>query len=474
MFTDQYLNAFDVVVRDLGVTAYLCGGTVRDLLLQRPIHDVDVVLSGRVEEVAKRFAGKMRAPYFVMDRERQVVRVVCGKGNWDLTGFRDHTIEGDLEKRDFTVNALAIDWRNFYPGRSTGVILDPFLGRTDLESGILRPVTGKSLEEDPLRMVRAFRIRAELHFGLDPSVLQQIEQIHSAVSLVATERITEEMDRIFLQPDSASTWRALGETSLLGSLFPELLPMKGCEQGGYHHLDVWSHSVAALENYEVLLLSLQERFPEYGSSLSEYLDSTAGALDRRRLLKWALILHDMGKPQTRELKESGRWKFHGHEHTGGDLAQAFLKRMKFANKDMHVVSLLINQHLRPISFFNSQERSSDDFFRFFRTLGGEAVGVLLMSYGDLAAARGPLAGPNREAEFLTMLQELVRYYYQEYYPAVHTPELIKGRDLIAVLQMKPGPAMGQMLREIRELQLSGALKTRQQALEFARGWTASD
>lgn len=474
MFTDQYLNAFDVVVRELGVSAYLCGGTVRDLLLQRPIHDVDVVISDHVEELARRFAAKMRVPYFVMDRDRQVVRVVCGKGNWDLTGFRNHTIEGDLEKRDFTVNALAIDWQHFYPTRSTDRILDPFLGRTDLENKILRPVTGKSLEEDPLRMVRSFRIRAELHFDLDPSVLQQIGQIHTTVSSVATERITEEMDRIFLQPDSASTWKALGETSLLGSLFPELLPMKGCEQGGYHHLDVWSHSVAALENYEALLLFLQERFPEYGSSLSEYLDSTAGSLDRRRLLKWALILHDMGKPQTRELKEPGRWKFHGHEHTGGDLAQAFLKRLKFANKDMQVISLLINQHLRPLSFFNNQERGSDDFFRFFRTLGREAVGVLLMSYGDLAASRGPLAGANREEEFLKLLQDLVQYYYQEYYPAVHTPELIKGRDLIAVLQMKPGPAMGQILREIRELQLSGTLKTRQQALEFARGWTASD
>lgn len=474
MFTDSYLNAFDLVLKDLGISAYLCGGTVRDLLLERTIHDVDLVLSGEVLEAARQFAAKMRVPFFVMDRERQVVRVVCENGNWDLTGFRDATIESDLQKRDFTINALAIRWEDFYPARSTGRVLDPFDGQADLRSRIIRPVTGTSLQDDPLRMLRAFRIQAELHLQLDSSILAQIEQIHSGISRVAEERITEELDRILLQPDSALAWKAIGQTPLFDSLFPELRPMKGCEQGGYHHLDVWNHSVQALENFERLLASLVDRFQEHGSAILVYLDSVAGTLDRRRLLKWALILHDMGKPQARELKEPGRWKFHGHEHAGADQAGALLDRLKFAKKDAQVISLLIEQHLRPLQFFNQAERSPDDFFRFFRTLGAEAIGVLLISYGDLTASCGPLAGPDRDTEFLKLLQDLIHFYYKIYHPAVNTPELVKGRDLMAVLAMKPGPQMGELLKEIRELQLSGALRTREQALEYARNWKTDE
>lgn len=472
MFTDPYLNAFDLVLKDLGVTAYLCGGTVRDLLLQRPIHDIDLVLSHSVIDVAKKFAASMRRPYFVMDRERRVVRVVCETGNWDLTGFRNGSIEGDLKKRDFTVNAMAILWDDFYPSRSTARVIDPFSGQDDMNRRLVRPVDEVSLSDDPLRILRAFRIAAELNFEMDPSVTVQMDQVHDSITRVAEERITEELDRILLQPEAARVWKALGERPVFDSLFPELKPMKGCEQGGYHHLDVWEHSVEALAKLETLLSSLSEHFPEHEAPLQEYLNSVAGTLDRRRLLKWAILLHDMGKPQTRELREEGRWKFHGHEHTGEELAEGFLKRLKFAKKDAQVICLLINQHLRPLQFFNQVERSPDDFFRFFRKLGTEALGAILVAYGDIAASRGPLANPARNHEFLILAQDLLLFYFKVYYPAVNTPELVKGRDLMAVLQMKPGPDMGQLLKEIRELQLSGALQSREQALDYARAWKA--
>lgn len=472
MFTDPYLNAFDLVLKDVGATAYLCGGTVRDLLLQRPIHDIDLVLSHSVIEVAKKFAASMRLPYFVMDRERQVVRVVCEAGNWDLTGFRNGSIEGDLKKRDFTINAMAILWDDFYPSRSTARVIDPYSGQSDMNHRIVRSVDEVSLADDPLRILRAFRIAAELNFEMDPTVIVQMDHVHHSITRVAEERITEELDRILLQPEAASVWKALGERPVFDSLFPELKPMKGCEQGGYHHLDVWDHSVQALTELETLLLSLSEHFPEHQAPLQEYLNSVAGTLDRRRLLKWAILLHDMGKPQTRELREEGRWKFHGHEHTGEELAEGFLKRLKFAKKDAQVICLLINQHLRPLQFFNQVERSPDDFFRFFRKLGTEALGAILVAYGDIAASRGPLANPARNREFLILAQDLLLFYFKVYYPAVNTPELVKGRDLMAVLQMKPGPDMGQLLKEIRELQLSGALQSREQALDYARAWKA--
>src|SRR5439155_2612834 len=123
VFSDQHLHTFNLVVRDMGLTAYLCGGTVRDLMLNRPIHDVDLVLSEDVFGAAQRFAARMKGAFFIMDRERKVARVVFDSGSWDFTGFRNHTIEGDLEKRDFTINAMAIRWQDFYPDRTTTVVL---------------------------------------------------------------------------------------------------------------------------------------------------------------------------------------------------------------------------------------------------------------------------------------------------------------------------------------------------------------
>jgi tRNA nucleotidyltransferase/poly(A) polymerase len=469
LFTDSYFQAFDSVIRSLGVSAYLCGGTVRDLLISRPIHDVDLVLSDRVFEAAQQFASSLHLPFFVMDQERQVARVVCESGNWDFTGYRNHTLEGDLAKRDFTINAMAIRWQDFYLDHHLTVV-DPHAGQRDLQARLIRPVNDSSLQEDPLRMLRAFRIQAELHFGLDPSLIAQIGRVHSRIGEVAAERVTEELDRILLQPDSANAWNAIAATPLFDSLFPELVPMKGCEQGGYHHLDVWNHTVLALQNFEEFLSTIGETFGQDAQSLKEYLESSAGTLDRKRLLKWVVLLHDSGKPQTRELKEPGRWRFHGHEHTGSNLAQALLKRLKFARKDAQLVSLLIEQHLRPLQFFNQPDRDEDSRFRFLRAIGAEAAGLLLVSYADLTSARGPLSPATRESEYLKYLQEMMRFYYSTYYPAVHTPELLKGRDLMAVLQMKSGPEMGELLREIREAQLLGKLKNRDEALAYARKW----
>lgn len=470
LLTETHLQAFDAVVRRLGISAYLCGGSVRDMLLNRPYHDIDVVLSDHVFEAAELFRAKLHAPSFVLDQERQVARVVLEEGDWDFSGFRNGTIEGDLAMRDFTINALAVPWEDYFPNQSLTRVIDPFAGLNDLRAGLIRTVQPGSLTDDPLRMLRAFRIRAELHFRIDEAALQRIEQDHGLIANVAAERITEELNRMMLQPDSADTWEQLGRSSLFDSIFPELKAMKGCEQGGYHHRDVWGHTVLALDTCEKMLAQLPSFFPDHVAEVEDYLNSVPGTLERRRLLKWAMLLHDAGKPQTRELKEPGRWRFHGHDHAGADLSLMLLKRMKFARKDSQLISLIIDHHLRPLNLFNQDERSADDYYRFFRSTGVEAIAVLLLGYGDLSAARGLLADPSRDQEFLQMLRDMVTYYYKEYYPAVSTPELIKGRDLIGFLQMKPGPLVGQLLKEIREQQLIGVLRDRDEALDFASKW----
>jgi poly(A) polymerase len=345
LFTDTFLQAFDSVIRQLGVSAYLCGGTVRDLLLNRPFRDVDVVLSGRVFEAANLFHSKLNLPYFILDQERQVARVVCAQGNWDFSAYRNHTIEGDLKKRDFTINAMAIRWEDFFPQRNARQIVDPYCGLSDLKAKKIRTVGETSLQEDPLRMLRAYRIQAELGFRIEKEVLSQIESLHPRIQNVAGERLHEELDRIFSQSDSASAWRSLGQSSLFDSMFPEMKPMKGCEQGGHHHLGVWLHSVLALENLEKFLPHIPQTFPEHSEAILKYLNAVPGSMDRIRLLKWAALFHDIGKPQTRELKGPGHWSFHGHDHAGAELAETILKRLKLSRKDIQLISNVIEHHL---------------------------------------------------------------------------------------------------------------------------------
>jgi len=147
-----------------------------------------------------------------------------------------------------------------------------------------------------------------------------------------------------------------------------------------------------------------------------------------------------------------------------------LKRLKFARKDVQLISLMIDHHLRPLQLLRDENMSKDSFYRFFRAAGSEAIGVLLLAYGDLGAANGPLADPDRTSLYVSLMDQMFRYYRDEYYPAVNTPELLNGRDLMAHLQMNPGPLLGRLLKEIREAQLSGKLQTREDALSFSREW----
>ena len=149
------------------------------------------------------------------------------------------------------------------------------------------------------------------------------------------------------------------------------------------------------------------------------------------------------------------------------MAEKLLQRLKFSRKDTQIIVAMVEHHLRPLKVFNLEDR---DYYKFFRAAGQEAIGIILIAYGDMSSARGTIADSSRMDEYRSLMGDLFRYYREEYYPAVNTPELIKGRDLMVLFQMKPGPLMGQLLKELREAQLSGQLRSREQAVDFASKW----
>lgn len=454
------------------VQTYLVGGAVRDMLLGRETHDLDVSVQGSASELARAFADRMGGSLFLMDERFDVARVILDRdGEREIVDFaklRGESIEQDLSTRDFTINAIAADTTT-WSGGADGLI-DPFHGLDDVQTRRVRAVTQEVFRNDPVRLLRAARIEAELDFVLDGETEDWVQRDAALLEQAPGERVRDEFVKVIAAPNVLRHLNRLEALDLLGRILPELNALRGVAQSPPHIYDVFEHSLYAVGAAEALekarYLSLAEG--AFGSQLQTHLaQTTSGGRTRREMLRLVLLLHDCGKPATRTVDAKGRVRFLGHEIVGQDLVGTAFRRLKFSNDETALAKTIVRNHMRPLTLAlgGITDRA---IYRFFRDTGEAGVDVAVHAWCDKQATYAPGSDTDEQNALHAVIARLLDRYYHAREQVVLPPVLLTGREVMDLLKMTPGPTVGAALEAVREAQATGEITSRDEAIEFLK------
>ena len=340
---EPILKSVGKVIDSWNKPVYLIGGYVRDYILNRPTKDIDIVVLGDGIELAKAVSDSLHQSSFSVFKNFGTAMVKSNDIEIQFVGARKESysrnsrnpivspgsLEDDQNRRDFTINALAISLN----GNSKGSFLDPFNGIKDLKNGVIKTPLDPTatFSDDPLRMLRAIRFTSQLGFVISDETLEGITQNAERINIVAQERITEELNKIIMSNHPSLGFKLLEKTTLLTHVFPEFQALKGVDTiNGKKHKDNFYHTLEVLENI---------------------LEKSTSNL----WLRWAVLLHDIAKPATKRFDQKQGWTFHGHDDRGAKMVPKIFKKMKLPlDENMKYVQKLVLLHLRPISLTNDQ------------------------------------------------------------------------------------------------------------------------
>jgi len=422
-----------------GRQCYLVGGAIRDISMGRPSSDFDIATDALPEDVMRMF------PRVIPTGLKHGTVTVLFKGiHFEVTTFRVDaqysdgrrpdsvtfapTIQEDLARRDFTMNAMAYDLHR-------DVLIDPHNGRGDLAAGLIRAIGDPDarFHEDGLRPLRACRFSAQLEFSVEDGTREAIRRALDVVARVSVERIRDEIMKMMEAPRPSIGFELMVDTGLLGLVLPEMTEGVGMAQGGEHRFDVFRHGLASCD----------------------------AAPRNDALLRLAALLHDVGKPRARLLGEEGLVGFHGHERISAEIAESAMLRLKFPTLAIKRVTHLVRHHM----FHYGEEWSDAAVRRFLSRVGEENVPDLLaLRAADVRGMGGDQDAPARLAGFSARIREVIN----EGHALTVRALAVDGNDLMELLGLGPGPAIGTILEELLQAVLDDpALNERGKLLEMA-------
>ncbi|HEC33690.1 MAG TPA: HD domain-containing protein [Chloroflexi bacterium] len=480
------LERVRALAAERNVQVWPVGGVVRDALLGRPIHDWDFAVERDAMGLARAVAKTLRGAFYPLDRERDTGRVVLRREGprmeLDFAALRGPDLEADLRGRDFTLNGMAAG--------PDGRLIDPHGGLADLQARLLRAIGETTFDDDPLRMLRAVRLVAELDLRLEARTAAWIIRRASTLCRASPERVRDEFARILAAPAVASHLHMLDELGLLTGIVPEVEPLKEQAQSPPHRFDVWWHTLLVVDAAEGVVRTLAGKrsyldyadAPErawddlaralrrFGPALTNHLQmQLRGGRTRRVLFLLAALCHDLGKPLTCTEDEEGHLHFYGHERVGARMTAERMRQLRFSRAEVERVRTVVQAHLRPGHLSRLQGPvTRRAVYRFFRATGSGGVEVMLLSMADHLATWGPNLEPDRWARRLAVGETLLSHYFEQRQEAVAPIPLIAGRDLMAELGLKEGPQVGRLLEAVREAQAAGEICTREEALALVR------
>jgi poly(A) polymerase len=444
--------------------SWVVGGALRDELLGREVTDIDIAVEGDPEQAARELAAELRAPVFQLSEAFGAWRVVDGREGriYDFAPLQGETIEEDLGKRDFSVNAMA---RRLGAGGAAaaaqgGDLIDPLGGRADLEARTLRVLGPAAYENDPLRPLRMARFAAELGFSPDAETERLTAAAAPRVAEASGERVFAELRRLVLASGAVEGLALADRLGLLPAVLPELSDLHEVEQSHYHHLDVYGHTV---EVFERLIELEHEATGELRAVLEEPL---ADELTRGEALRFGALLHDIGKPATHQVREDGRVTFMGHDRLGKEMVRAICRRLRMSERLCRFLEGVTRHHL--VLGFLVRERPLDrhGVYRYLERTSPVEVEVTLLSVADRLATRGKNAERAIDAH-LQLAEELMPAALE--WRRTGPPRVpVRGDELAAELGIEPGPELGRLLDELAEAAYAGEATDREQAIDLAR------
>ncbi|HLF03056.1 MAG TPA: HD domain-containing protein [Anaerolineales bacterium] len=460
---------------------WLVGGSVRDALLRRPMHDLDFAVAGDGLAIARSVANRLNAAYYPLDESRRTGRAVVREGDeqffLDFASLRGDDLNADLAGRDFTVNAIAVSL--------SGQLIDPMGGQADLKAKRLRQCHPASIESDPVRALRAIRLAAQLDFHIERGTRDAARNVAPLIDSVAAERVRDEFMKMLGGRRVAASLRAMDALGLLARVVPETAALKGVTQSAPHVYDVWEHTLAVVDHLERLLLVLGRvhdvdaaseyalgyaagRVGRYRIEISDHLDRELSVGRATRcLLFFAALMHDIAKPLTRTVEANGRVRFFDHEVKGAEITEGRAIVLRLSADEVARVAAVVQHHMRPVLLALGGAVTPRAVYRFFRDADAAGVDVCLLTLADLLGTRGVDLGREEWATRVDTVVALLDGYYRQLEKVVRPPALITGEDVMALGEPQ-GKRVGQLLEAVREAQAAGEVSTREEAIELVK------
>lgn len=438
----------------LGLECYVIGGWVRDLFLQRPSDDIDIVVVGSgimlAEAVAKKLGKGAHLSVFKTYGTAQVKR---GDMELEFVGARresytrdsrnpiveNGTLQEDQNRRDFTINAMAICLNK----ERYGELLDPFDGTGDLEQCVICTPLDPDItfSDDPLRMMRAIRFATQLGFFLDEETFDAIARNRERINIITRERIAEELNKIMLSRRPSEGWILLDKTGLLPLIFPELSALKGVEvKEGRGHKDVFFHTLQVLDNVAELT---RERISE---STSER--------DKVLWLRWAALLHDIGKPRSKSWDPQAGWTFRNHNYIGAKMVPKVFAKMKLPlNEKMDYVRKMVDLHMRPINLI--EDTVTDSAVRRLLFEAGDDIEDLMLLCDADITSRNEEKKARFHRNYQLVRQKMVELEERDRIRNFQPP--VKGDEIMEILHLEPCSTVGELKAAIKDAILDGII-----------------
>jgi len=447
---------------------FLVGGYLRDTYWGRPTRDIDLAAPAPLEALLGLIEAKLGVRPFTLNHRFASYRVVVDDYLIDISPLHAGGLMADLGRRDYSINTFAVLVSRLGADLGEEEILVHPDGLLDMDERRLRMVARDNLVEDPLRILRGYRLAATRGLKPDDETRRAWRELAPLIGDCVAERVHEELVRWFGAAEGVpETLAWCGEDGVLWQLFPQLADARSCSQNAFHHLDVWQHTLECLRQLELLRVQLPTELESWRAELdSAWAEQVSGAASAGALTRLALLLHDIGKPATSEEQPDGHISFHQHQELGAEMVAQLLMRLKFATAEIDFVLLMVREHLRLGFYSDHLPLSPRLVYRYICNLGEATPLAVLHALADCAATRGE-SSAGLWVKHVAAAAEILGHYYARDRIAA-PPVLLDGHAIMQLLGIEPGELVGQLKAALLEATAAGEVETTEQAQAFVR------